>query len=157
MSGLKYLSAAACVVAGLCFSVSSLMLAANHFSYLQVATELSFWSRDDYRPSASVRAATLDATNALLRAHPQYPDYLELAAYANQWEWYFSGEADYAERALALQREAVRGRPARRLSWRSLADYAEASNSLELARNARSQFHALHASSRYHSESSELH
>jgi hypothetical protein len=138
-------------IAALWLAVDSLKLAAANLDFYRVAAEHSFWPRPPYRPTIATRDAMHAATIRLLERHRDYPDYLALAAYNRQWEWFFTGDAQAAREALALQRRSLRRRPAQAGAWRALLEYAQASGNRELVGDAEQRLTALDLSAGYHS------
>ncbi|QFU74607.1 hypothetical protein EY643_02465 [Halioglobus maricola] len=75
------------------FSVALLLAAAgviaatapkipSDFKYTALGTELSFWTREGYRPTPDTRRATVAASIELAEAHPHRATYQALAAMA---------------------------------------------------------------------------
>ena len=146
---LRYLALIPAACACLWLAISSFTYASAHLNYTRLAAELSFWSRADYTPTEATRQQTLAATDQLIRQHPGYPDYLALAAYAQYWEWYFTGEQAHSDQALALQQQSLARRPALGRAWQTLAEYATTFDNRELAEQAVDSAAALARPARY--------
>lgn len=91
-------------------------------------TELGFWGRDDYQPTAATRARTARELETLLAEAPAHPDYLALAAFHNTWRAYREDDPTvaqrYAMRAVNTQFSAQQRRPAYRQGWAKMVGYA---------------------------------
>ncbi len=110
-------------------------------SYTRLATELNFWSREDYLPPRAVRNSTAAAVEGLLDSSPARPEYLALAARTRAWLAYYNldpGSAKaLATEAVGLQQRALALRPALLADWQALAAYADAAGREDLAAGAR--------------------
>ena len=117
-------------------------------AYTRADTELSFWGRDDYQPKASAILDTGQTLQALVQSAPRHPDYLELQGRYSAWQAYWSEDVPASD---ALRREAVTSqhrsllsRPAYRLGWSIMVEYAANANSSEaLLRLAQQRLESL--------------
>ena len=96
--------------------------------YTSADTELSFWGREKYQPTANTVGQTMQQLKLLLHHSPHHPDYLARQAYFLSWQGFFSSDVstrlDFNSSALATQQQAMRHRPAYRQGWIEVVEYA---------------------------------
>jgi hypothetical protein len=141
------------VTAGLFLLISSSTIALGNLQQHRLATQLSFWGRDDYQPTEQVRNKTYRQARQLAESLPVDPDRLALAAYAQNWAWYFEKDPSlalqHAEAALSWQQQVVVMRPASIGDWATLARYAADAGREEQTENAKDRITALRSAARY--------
>jgi len=107
--------------------------------YSQLETELGFWGRDRYHPSAATIDLTGQGIARLLRERPSHPGYLGLQANYFAWRSFWSdspvGRATFGQHAVASQFLAAQSRPAHRQSWSKMLEYATRSSGTETLRD----------------------
>lgn len=121
--------------------------------YTRAQTEVSFWGRGEYQPSAQVVADTGLALQQLLTESPRHPDYLNLMARYAAWQAYWSVDPDIREEisrtAMDSQYRALELRPAHQHGWITMVEYASRSRGGESMRQyAQSRLDLLRASAR---------
>lgn len=106
----------------------SAALLRQDLSFTAAETEVSFWGRGSYQPTAATRAATGRQLEWLLAGSPGHPGYLTLAANYHAWEGFWAdtpeAEQEHNGQALAAQFLAQQHRPAYRPGWEKLLGYA---------------------------------
>ena len=99
--------------------------------YTAVATELSFWGREGYRPTERTVERTGQQLTALVQHSPDNPEYLTQQAYFYSWKGFFSDDVSlrltFNEQAVATQYQAIQQRPAYRQGWGEMVEYASRS------------------------------
>ena len=116
--------------------------------YSQLETELGFWGRDRYHPTAATIELTEQGIVQLLGERPAHPGYLGLQANYFAWQSFWAddpaGRATFGRRAVASQYLAAQSRPAHRQSWSKMLEYAARSSCTETLReNAQSRLQVL--------------
>ena len=131
--------ATAITLAALAIAITVAWQAATLFrldlAFTAAETELSFWGRGNYQPTAATREHIQRELDALLAAAPGQPNYLALAAYHDAWLAYREDDPDaarpYALRAASAQFGAQQNRPAYRQGWAKLVEYARRAGNAE--------------------------
>ena len=129
--------ATAITLAALALAITLAWQAATLFrldlAFTAAETELSFWGRGNYQPTAATREHIQRELDALLAAAPGQPNYLALAAYHDAWLAYREDDPDaarpYALRAASAQFGAQQNRPAYRQGWEKMVGYARRAGS----------------------------
>jgi hypothetical protein len=123
-----YLGLAAALVLAIIVALQSASLFRLDLAFTATETELSFWGRGDYLPTAATRARTERELEVLLERAPVHPDYLALAAYHDAWLAYREDDPAiaqaYALQAVKAQFAAQQNRPAYRPGWAKMVGYA---------------------------------
>ena len=96
--------------------------------YTAVATELSFWGRENYRPTDKTIKRTGQTLATLLQHRPHHPEYLTQQAYYRSWQGFFAADMNqrlsFNEQAVTIQYRAIQQRPAYRQGWAEMVEYA---------------------------------
>jgi len=96
--------------------------------YRRLVTEVGFWGREGYTPTASVLEATARDLDTLLKQSPVQPDYLSLRATVYSWQAHGSEDIDerivLGNRAMQAQYASLQARPAHRHTWLKMVQYA---------------------------------
>jgi hypothetical protein len=110
-------------------------LLVQDLAYTRAETELSFWGRDNYQPTPSAILDTGQTLRSLLERAPRHPDYLELQGRYAAWQAYWAEDVPASDalrrEALASQHRSLLSRPAYRLGWSIMVEYASNANSGE--------------------------
>jgi len=119
-------------LAGIYFGFATL---AQDLAYTRAETELSFWGRDNYQPTPPAILATGQTLRALVQRAPRHPDYLALQARYIAWQAYWSADVPASDAlrraAVTSQHRSLLSRPAYRLGWSIMVEYASNANSGE--------------------------
>lgn len=122
----------------------SCALVAEDVAFTRLETEVSFWGRGEYIPSAATLATTEAALTELLAAAPRQPDYLALAAYLYSWRGNRPAQTaeaqNYRRRAVDAQYAAQVSRPAYRQGWQNMVVYAGRVEGLDALGNQASRW-----------------
>lgn len=118
--------------------------------FAAVDAELSFWGREDYKPTKATVSRTGQSLNLLLHSYPDHPDYQSRQAYFLSWQGFLSSDIqarlDFNARALATQQEAMQKRPAYRQGWVEVIEYASrATGGAQALSNAKARLKDLQA------------
>lgn len=116
----------------------------GNLQFTNAETEVSFWGRENYQPTANAIKRTTRTIDALLSDSSRHPSYLSLQSNILVWLAYW--EADQSaqdllmKQTIAVQIRAIKSRPAHRQSWIKLLEYlSNSNNSGETERWARGQ------------------
>jgi len=108
-------------------AASSFRLAQQDFLYTSVATEVSFWGRGDYEPTAFTTELAVRGVERLIQQAPANSKYLSLQAKLYSWQGYWaqdtSTKSEFGQMAVASQYSALGHRPAYLQSWKNLSEY----------------------------------
>lgn len=126
----KWRGAAALLALALCLAsaVGGWRVFTQDLQYRRLVTEVGFWGRDGYTPSAEVLASTAHDLDALLVQAPRQPDYLSLRATVFAWQAHASADVDeriaLGNKAMRAQYASLPSRPAHRHAWLKMVQYA---------------------------------
>lgn len=102
-------------------------LVQDDLAFNAARTQVSFWGRGNYQPTAATVDRTGKSIDTLVQ-HSGHPEYLSLQAAWSSWRSHWTdnaGErAGYANRAVASQYAAMELRPAHRHGWIKMVEYA---------------------------------
>jgi len=86
-------------------AASSFRLAQQDFLYTSVATEVSFWGRGDYEPTAFTTELAVRGVERLIQQAPANSKYLSLQAKLYSWQGYWaqdtSTKSEFGQMAVA--------------------------------------------------------
>ena len=126
----------------------SASLFVENLQFTNAETEVSFWGRENYQPTAKAVKRSTRTIDALLSDSSRHPSYLSL--HANVLAWLAYWEADESaqdllvKQTIAVQIRAIKSRPAHRQSWIKLVEYlSNSNNSGETEKWARRQLAEL--------------
>ena len=100
----------------------------SDLTFTRLETEVSFWGRGSYTPTAVRRESTERGLARLVKGFAGHPDYLSLQASQLSWEAYWAENEEvrrrYDRHTLESQQLALDSRPAHRQSWVKMVEYA---------------------------------
>lgn len=109
-------TAAIALLAALAVVWQGLNLFQRDLAFTAAETEVSFWGRGEYQPTAATRERTGAQLQALLAANPTHPEYQLLAASYYAWQAYWTDneelEQRFTRRAEQARKAARQSRPA---------------------------------------------
>lgn len=116
--------------------------------FTRAETEIGFWGRDGYQPTATSIEQTERDLARLLSLAPQHPAYLSLQASYMAWRSYWAEDPEVAQhhgwQAVEAQLAALESRPARRQDWSKMVQYSSrVKGGTALRRLARERIAAL--------------
>jgi hypothetical protein len=124
----RTLAAAPALAIALACLYQALTIFANNHAFAPLETEVGFWGRDSYQPTAATLQHTDHSLVSLVTRAPAHPDYLALRANQLAWESYWAtdqvSKEKYAHSAVQIQYNALQNRPANRQDWVKLERYA---------------------------------
>ncbi|MEP4147165.1 MAG: hypothetical protein ABJL54_08070 [Halioglobus sp.] len=92
------------------------------------ATELSFWGRENYKPTPVTVNRTGQTLSTLLKYRPMDPAFLAQQAYYLSWQGFFAGDIEqrlaFNQQAVTTQYQSLQQRPAYRQGWAEMVEYA---------------------------------